>query len=158
MLKLLIKMIKTGIITEPEPTVAPSEYPISRGLRGSLAIRQLDAGSCNACELEIQALNNSFYSIERLGVHFVAAPRHADALLVTGPVSRHMHAALIRTYEAMPQPKWVIACGDCAVDGGEWSCSYASCGGVPTVLPVDIMISGCPPTPTALLDTIRQLT
>lgn len=155
MLKLLIKMIKTGIITEPEPTVAPSEYPSRRGIRGSLAIRQLDAGSCNACELEIQALNNSFYSIERLGVHFVASPRHADALLVTGPVSRHMHAALIRTHEAMPQ---VIACGDCAVHGGEWGCSYASCGGVPTVLPVDILISGCPPSPTALLDTIRQLT
>ena len=119
--------------------------------RRSLAIRQVDAGSCNGCELEIHALNNPYYAIERFGVHFVASPRHADVLLVTGPVSRHMEAALKRTYEATPAPKWVIAAGDCACSGGEFGVSYASCGAVANVIPVDVRIPGCPPSPQQLL-------
>jgi Ni,Fe-hydrogenase III small subunit len=124
---------------------------IDRRFAGSLAIRQVDAGSCNGCELEIHALNNPYYAIERFGVHFVASPRHADVLLVTGPVSRHMEAALKRTYEATPAPKWVIAAGDCACSGGEFGVSYASCGAVANVIPVDVRIPGCPPSPQQLL-------
>ena len=123
---------------------------------GSLAIRQVDAGSCNGCELEIHALNNPYYGIERFGVHFVASPRHADMLLVTGPVSRHMEAALRRTYEATPSPKLVIAVGECGACGGEFGISYASCGAVANVIPVDAVIPGCPPTPLALLHGILQ--
>lgn len=130
---------------------------IDRRFAGSLALRHVDAGSCNGCELEIHALNNPFYAIERFGIHFVASPRHADALLVTGPVSRHMEAALLRTYAAMAAPKWVIAAGDCACHGGEFGVSYASCGAVENVLPVDIRIAGCPPAPLDLLDGIRTL-
>src|SRR5690606_7470982 len=114
-------------------------------------IRQVDAGSCNACELEIHALNNPYYGIERFGIHFVASPRHADILLVTGPVSRHMQAALLRAYQATPDPKLVIAMGDCAADGSEFGVSYASCGAVSNVIPVDVVIRGCPPTPVDLL-------
>ncbi|OQW93314.1 MAG: hydrogenase [Beggiatoa sp. IS2] len=130
---------------------------IARYFAGSLAIRQVDAGSCNGCELEINALNNPFYNIERFGIHFVASPRHADLLLVTGPVSRHMQAALLRTYEATPHPKLVIATGDCAVNGGEFGSSYASCGAVSQVIPVDATIIGCPPTPLDLLQGIFKL-
>ena len=111
----------------------------------------MDAGSCNGCELEIHALNNPYYDVERFGVHFVASPRHADALLVTGPVSRHMQAALLRTWEATPSPKFVIAAGSCACDGGEFGVSYASCGAVENVIPVDVKIPGCPPAPIDLL-------
>ena len=123
---------------------------------GSLAIREVDAGSCNGCELEIQALNNPYYSIERFGVHFVASPRHADMLLVTGPVSRHMEAALRRTYDATPEPRLVIAVGECGANGGEFGTSYASCGAVSNVIPVDAVIRGCPPTPLDLMRGILE--
>jgi Ni,Fe-hydrogenase III small subunit len=116
-----------------------------------LSIREVDAGSCNGCELEIHALNNAFYDLERFGLRFVASPRHADVMLVTGPVTKNMREALDRTYVATPAPKWVVAVGDCAVDGGLFGNSYAVVGGVSAVLPVDLHIRGCPPTPTALL-------
>ena len=148
MLRILNKIRKVGIVTEPvaaEPSLEALgievKRRVERRMRGSFAIRAVDAGSCNGCELEIHALNNPFYNVEQFGVHFVASPRHADALLVTGPVSRHMAAALKRTYAATPAPKWVIAVGDCAVDGGEFGCSYASLGGVDKVVPVDIVMS-----------------
>ena len=114
-------------------------------------IRQVDAGSCNGCELEIHALNNPCYNIEGLGIKFVASPRHADMLLVTGPVSRNMEVALRRTYDAVPEPKLVVAVGDCGCDGGIFGASYASCGGVSKVLPVDVVIPGCPPEPIEIL-------
>lgn len=117
----------------------------------SLAIREVDAGSCNGCELEIHALSNAFYDMERFGLHVVASPRHADVLLVTGPVTRNMAEALQRTYDAAPAPKWVVAAGDCAIDGGCFAGSYAICGGVSAVLPVDLAIPGCPPRPVELL-------
>jgi Ni,Fe-hydrogenase III small subunit len=128
-----------------------------RRLGRSLSIREVDAGSCNACELEINALTNSFYDLERFGLHFVASPRHADVLLVTGPVTKNMHEALLRTYQATPAPKWVIAVGDCAVDGGLFADSYACVGGVEAVIPVDLRIRGCPPTPTQLLQGLLAL-
>ena len=111
----------------------------------------VDAGSCNGCELEIHALSNAYYDLERFGLHIVASPRHADVLLVTGPVTKNMAEALRRTYDAMPAPKWVVAAGDCALDGGCFAGSYAVVGGVAEVVPVDLAIPGCPPTPTALL-------
>ena len=160
MLSILNKIRKIGIITEPVARHTDPEIEelgvqikaiIDRRFAGSLAIREVDAGSCNGCELEIHALNNAFYNLERFGVHFVASPRHADILMVTGPVSRHMQAALLRTYEATPDPKWVIAIGDCAATGGEFGVSYASCGAIGNVVPVDLVIPGCPPTPVALL-------
>ena len=163
MLRILSKCWRVGVITEKPPSLVDSELEnvgiqVKRGVaarfQGSLAIRQVDAGSCNGCELEIHALNNSYYDIERFGVHFVASPRHADALLVTGPVSRHMEAALRRTYDATSDPKIVIACGDCACTGGEFGVSYASCGRVENVIPVDVHIPGCPPTPLHLLQGI----
>ena len=117
----------------------------------------MDAGSCNGCELELHALNNVYYDVERFGVHFVASPRHADLLLVTGPVSRHMQTALLRTYEATPDPKWVMAVGDCAACGGEFGISYASCGAVANVVPVDAVINGCPPAPLTLLKGLQQI-
>lgn len=123
----------------------------------SLAIREVDAGSCNGCELEIHALNNAFYDLERFGIRFVASPRHADVLLVTGPVTRNMQQALQRTYQATPDPKWVVAVGDCAVDGGLFADSYAAVGGVSEVIPVDLHIRGCPPTPTGLLEGLLAL-
>jgi Ni,Fe-hydrogenase III small subunit len=122
-----------------------------RRLGKSLAIREVDAGSCNGCELEIHALNNAFYDLERFGLRFVASPRHADVLLVTGPVTKNMREALERTYCATPDPKWVVALGDCAVDGGLFSGNYAVVGGVSSVVPVDLHIRGCPPSPTAIL-------
>jgi Ni,Fe-hydrogenase III small subunit len=128
-----------------------------RRLGRSLAIRQVDAGSCNGCELEIHALNNPFYDLERFGLHFVASPRHADVLLVTGPVTRNMREALERTYSATPAPKWVVAVGDCARDGGCFAGSYAVVGGVEAVVPVDLHIAGCPPKPTALLAGLLAL-
>jgi len=123
----------------------------------SLAIREVDAGSCNACELEIHALNNAFYDLERFGLRFVASPRHADVLLVTGPVTANMREALERAYAATPEPKWVVAVGDCAVNGGLFAGSYAVVGGVSRVLPVDLHIPGCPPTPTQLLSGLLAL-
>src|SRR5882672_10641791 len=128
-----------------------------RRLGRSLSIREVDAGSCNACELEIHALNNAIYDLERFGLRFVASPRHADVLLVTGPVTKNMREALERTYNATPDPKWVVAVGDCAVDGGIFAGSYAVVGGVSGVVPVDLHIRGCPPDPTALLKGLLAL-
>jgi Ni,Fe-hydrogenase III small subunit len=128
-----------------------------RRLGRSLSIREVDAGSCNGCELEIQALNNAFYDLERFGLHFVASPRHADVLMVTGPVSKNMREALQRTYNATPDPKWVIAVGDCALDGGIFGGGYACVGGVGEVIPVDLHIRGCPPSPTELLKGLLAL-
>ncbi|GAB1235370.1 NADH-quinone oxidoreductase subunit B family protein [Ferrigenium sp. UT5] len=163
MLRILEKIQRIGIITEPLPPLAePSLAVIGEQLKarigerfkGSLAIREVDAGSCNGCELEINALNNPWYGIERYGVHFVASPRHADLLLVTGPVSRHMEEAVKRTYDAVPEPKLVVAVGECACNGGLFGVSYASCGKVSNVIPVDVTVPGCPPTPAALLQAI----
>ncbi len=123
----------------------------------SLAIRHVDAGSCNGCELEIHALGNAFYDLERFGLRFVASPRHANVLLVTGPVTRNMREALERTYAATPAPKWVIASGACAQDGGVFAGSYAIVGGVGDVVPVDLFLPGCPPTPAALLKGLLAL-
>ena len=145
MLRILNRIFKTGTLTEAAPRESELQAlgiklkrVIDRRFHGSLAIRQVDAGSCNGCELEIHALNNPYYDIERFGIHFVASPRHADALLVTGPVSRHMESALRRTWLATPSPKIVIAAGTCACDGGEFGISYASCGAINNVIPVDI--------------------
>jgi len=160
------KILKTGVVTEPLPGFDDGEFArlgievqrvVERHFSGSLHIRQVDAGSCNGCELEIHALNNAYYAIERFGVHFVASPRHADVLLVTGPVSRHMQTALLRSYAAAPSPKWVIAAGECACHGGEFGVSYASCGAVENVIPVDVKIPGCPPTPMQLMTGIVRL-
>jgi Ni,Fe-hydrogenase III small subunit len=128
-----------------------------RRLGRSLSIREVDAGSCNGCELEIHALNNAFYDLERFGLHFVASPRHADVLMVTGPVTRNMREALERTYHATPDPKWVVAVGDCAIDGGIFAGSYACVGGVSEVVPVDLRIRGCPPSPVDLLKGLLAL-
>lgn len=124
---------------------------IHRVLGRSLAIREVDAGSCNGCEVEITALNNPVYDLERLGIHFVASPRHADMLLVTGPVTRNMELALLKTYRATPDPKVVVAVGACGISGGIFGQNYATLGGVDQVLPVDVFIPGCPPRPHALL-------
>jgi Ni,Fe-hydrogenase III small subunit len=165
MLRILGKIQRIGILTEPLPKLGePALTEIGEQLKarvgeqfgGSLAIREVDAGSCNGCELEIQALGNPYYSIERFGVHFVASPRHADMLLVTGPVSRHMEAALRRTYDATPEPRLVIAVGECGANGGEFGTSYASCGAVSNVIPVDAVIRGCPPTPFDLMRGILE--
>jgi NADH-quinone oxidoreductase B subunit len=160
---LLEGLLSSPLTEDLSPDVAKSgaELAISarRRLGRSLSIREVDAGSCNGCELEIHALNNAFYDLERFGLRFVASPRHADVLLVTGPVTRNMAEALRRTYDAMPEPKWVVAAGDCASDGGCFRGSYAVLDGVGQVLPVDIWVGGCPPTPTALLrGLIRLLT
>lgn len=128
-----------------------------RRIGRSLSIREVDAGSCNGCELEINALNNSFYDLERYGLRFVASPRHADVLLVTGPVTKNMREALQRTYNATPDPKWVVAVGDCAVDGGCFAGSYAVVGGVAAVVPVDLHIPGCPPPPVEILKGLLAL-
>jgi Ni,Fe-hydrogenase III small subunit len=166
MLNILKKIVTTGIVTEKCKAPKDAELEalgieikrhIDKKFSGSIAIRQVDAGSCNGCELEIHALNNPFYDIERFGIHFVASPRHADVLLVTGPVSRHMQTALLRTYDATPNPKWVVAVGDCAVCGGEFGQSYACCGAVSNVIPVDVTIAGCPPTPLALMKGLLGL-
>jgi NADH-quinone oxidoreductase B subunit len=128
-----------------------------RRLGRSLSIREVDAGSCNGCELEIHALNNAFYDLERFGLRFVASPRHADVLMVTGPVTKNMAQALRRTYDATPDPKWVVAVGDCAADGGIFSGSYAVVGGVDQIVPVDLHIRGCPPRPVQLLSGLLAL-
>jgi Ni,Fe-hydrogenase III small subunit len=153
-------------LTEPAPDDAELELVKLAGkveqaagarLGRSLAIRHVDAGSCNACELELHALANAFYDLERFGLKFVASPRHADVLLVTGPVTWNMREALARTYDAMPAPKWVIAAGACALDGGIFANSYACAGGVAAVLPVDLHIPGCPPSPSNLLKGLLAL-
>jgi Ni,Fe-hydrogenase III small subunit len=160
MRKLLLESLIQFPLTEPAP--APDDADLAalaqglgaaarRRLGRSLAIREVDAGSCNGCELEIHALNNAFYDIERFGLRFVASPRHADVLLVTGPVAKNMREALERTYAATPDPKWVVAAGDCAADCGVFAGSYACVGAVSSVIPVNLTIPGCPPTPLALL-------
>jgi len=162
--KTLYQIARTGIVTEPPPPPADElrvrdalERRIREVLGRALCIREVDAGSCNGCELEIHALGNPLYNIESLGIRFVASPRHADLLLVTGPVSRHMEVALRRTYEATPDPKLVVAVGDCGACGGIFGSSYASCGAVSNVIPVDVVVPGCPPTPTQLLAAILSV-
>src|SRR2546429_2814857 len=161
MFDVLSLMIRTGILTEPLPVsceTAPAVETLQKDLRNilgrALCIRHVDAGSCNGCELEIHAANNPYYNLEGSGIKFVASPRHADLLLVTGPVSRNMEQALRRTYEAMPEPKLVVAIGDCGCSGGIFGESYASCGRVSNVIPVDVAVPGCPPTPVAILQGI----
>ena len=162
MYQLLKQIAKTGIVSEPAPEADDSLRMLEQRLQAvvlahfgrSLAIRHVDAGSCNGCELEIHACNGPHYNLERLGIRFVASPRHADLLLVTGPVSRNMQTALRRTYEATPEPKLVVAIGDCGANGGIFGESYASCGGVSSVIPVDVTVPGCPPTPTAIIQGI----
>src|SRR5213596_1943597 len=161
MLTILRQIAVTGIKTEATPApadenvvVARLQEQVLRTLGCALTIRQVDAGSCNGCELEIHALANPYYNIEGLGIRFVASPRHADVLLVTGPVSKHMAIALQRTVDATPDPKLVVAVGDCGCTGGIFGESYASLGRVANVIPVDVEIPGCPPTPTALLQGI----
>jgi Ni,Fe-hydrogenase III small subunit len=160
--KLLKQIVKTGIVTEAPPAPDDGLRVVAQRLKHhvldtlgrALTIRHVDAGSCNGCELEIHALNNPYYNLEGLGIKFVASPRHADLLLVTGPVSRHMATALVRTYDATPAPKLVVAIGDCGCTGGVFGESYASCGSVSNVIPVDVAVPGCPPTPTAIMQGI----
>jgi Ni,Fe-hydrogenase III small subunit len=152
----------TEALVEPAPEALEVAGTALRGalaksLGRSLAIREVDAGSCNGCELEIHALSNAFYDIERFGIRFVASPRHADVLLVTGPVTLNMREALERTYSATPAPKWVIAVGDCGAGCGVFADSYACVGAVSKVIPVDLVIRGCPPTPTQLLHGLLWL-
>ena len=155
-------ILATGIKTEAPPQPDDSlrvarerlQSKILDYFAGALTIRHVDAGSCNGCELEINALGNPYYNLEGLGIKFVASPRHADMLLVTGPVSRHMEVALKRTYEATPEPKLVVALGDCGCTGGIFGESYASCGRVSNVIPVDVAVPGCPPTPFAIMQGI----
>ena len=159
MWKVLRQIVRTGIVTEPAPRVDDAargaagriQDEILATLGQALTIRQVDAGSCNGCELEIHAVNNPYYNLEGLGIRFVASPRHADMLLVTGPVSRHMAEALRRTYDATPEPRLVVAIGDCGCTGGIFGESYASCGRVADVIPVDVEVPGCPPPPIEIL-------
>jgi len=149
------RIAEAPLLNEPAEAIGSALRRKVHALFGrSLHIREVDAGSCNGCEVEISALNNPVYDIERFGVHFVASPRHADMLLVTGPVTRNMEIALKQTYEATPDPKLVVAVGACAIGGGIFGKSYASCGGVDTIVPVDVFIPGCPPRPEALLHGI----
>ena len=166
MRKLLLQGLLRRPLTEPAPTVSDAELAelasqldvnAKRRLGRSLSIREVDAGSCNGCELEIHALSNAFYDLERFGLRFVASPRHADVLLVTGPVTKNMREALELTYAATPAPKWVVAVGACAFDGGIFAGSYAVTGGVGAVIPVNLHIRGCPPNPTALLKGLLTL-
>jgi Ni,Fe-hydrogenase III small subunit len=166
MRKLLLKSIFGGPLTERAPAADKRalaelaekvQTTARRRLGRSLSIRQVDAGSCNGCELEIHALNNAFYDLERFGFHFVASPRHADVLLVTGPVTANMREALERTYAATPDPKWVVAVGGCALDGGLFAGSHGVVGGVGAVVPVDLHVPGCPPSPQDLLAGLLAL-
>lgn len=166
MRKLLLKSLVQAPLTEPPPPADAAmlgelakslEATSRRSLGRSLSIRHVDAGSCNGCELEIHAMSNVFYDLERFGLRFVASPRHADVLLVTGPVAHNMREALERTYRATPDPKWVVAAGDCASGCGVFAGSYACVGRVSEVIPVDLHIRGCPPSPTALLKGLIAL-
>jgi Ni,Fe-hydrogenase III small subunit len=156
---ILRQIASAGICTEPAPAADDALLAEAHRIRrelleilgDALAIREVDAGSCNGCELEIHALNNPYYNLEGLGIKFVASPRHADMLLVTGPVSRNMELALQRTYEATPAPKLVVAVGECACTGGIFGSGYASCGRVSNVIPVDVVVPGCPPAPIEIL-------
>lgn len=164
MWQILRQITRIGIVTEAPPRTDDAALAEARRIQDellailgqALTIREVDAGSCNGCELEIHALNNPYYNIEGLGIKFVASPRHADMLLVTGPVSRHMAEALRRTYEATPEPRLVVAVGDCGCDGGIFGESYASCGRVAHVIPVDVTVPGCPPPPIDILRGILQ--
>jgi len=164
------RLLFQGLVNRPVTEAAPPlddaalaalaarlDEAARRRLGRSLAIREIDAGSCNGCELEIHALNNAIYDLERFGLRFVASPRHADVLLVTGPLTHNMREALERTYVATPGPKWVVAVGDCAIDGGVFAGSYAVCDGIADVVPVDVRIAGCPPTPERLLRGLLAL-
>jgi Ni,Fe-hydrogenase III small subunit len=166
MRRTLFESLTRGPLTEPAPK--PDEAALAElaqnvdlaaraRLGRSLSIRHVDAGSCNGCELEIHALGNAFYDLERFGFRFVASPRHADVLTVTGPVTKNMREALLRTYNAMPDPKWVVALGSCAADGGIFAGSYACVGGVSDVVPVDLHIRGCPPSPIEILSGLIAL-
>src|SRR5690242_8044077 len=166
MRRLVLKNLLNRPVTERAPTAADAslaelaaalDRAVRRRLGRSLSIRAIDAGSCNGCELEIHALNNAFYDLERFGLHFVASPRHADVLLITGPVTKNMREALARTWQATPDPKWVVALGDCAADGGLFAASYACVGGVSSVVPVDLHIRGCPPAPIHILKGLLAL-
>jgi NADH-quinone oxidoreductase B subunit len=166
MRRILFESLVRRPLTEASPTAddtvlaelaARLDRAARRRLGRSLSIREVDAGSCNGCELEIHALNNAFYDLERFGLRFVASPRHADVLMVTGPVTKNMAQALRRTYDATPDPKWVVAVGECAVDGGIFSGSYAVVGGVEEIVPVDLHIRGCPPRPVQLLSGLLAL-
>ena len=162
MYKILLKIAQVGLKSERAPAADDALRLGAPRLNGevlrlfgrALAIRHVDAGSCNGCELEINALNNPYYNLEGLGIKFVASPRHADLLLVTGPVSRNMEEALLRTYEAVPEPKLVVAVGDCGCDGGIFGENYASRGRVANLIPVDVAVPGCPPAPAAILQAI----
>src|SRR6476660_926135 len=166
MRKLLFQSFFQGPLTEKAPALDQAaveelatalQRAARRRLGRSLSIREIDAGSCNGCELEIHALSNPYYDVERFGIRFVASPRHADVLLVTGPVTKNMREALERTYHATPSPKWVVALGDCARDGGCFAGSYAVVGGVSEVVPVDLHVPGCPPSPTEILRGLLAL-
>jgi Ni,Fe-hydrogenase III small subunit len=166
MRRILLESLVQSPLTELPPAAddvalaelaAKVDRAARRRLGRSLSIREVDAGSCNGCELEIHALNNAFYDLERFGLRFVASPRHADVLMVTGPVTRNMALALRRTYDATPDPKWVVAVGDCAANGGIFAGSYAVTGGVDQVVPVDLHIRGCPPRPVQLLSGLLAL-
>jgi len=162
MWKIARQIVRTGIRTEPAPQADDATrveierigQEILEALGRALTIRAVDAGSCNGCELEMHALNNPYYNLEGLGIRFVASPRHADMLLVTGPVSRHMELALRRTWEATPEPRLVVAIGDCGCTGGIFGESYATRGRVSNVIPVDVEVPGCPPAPLAILRAI----
>ena len=162
--KVVRQIVKTGICTEPAPDIGEAAQAEAARIQAelldilgqALTIREVDAGSCNGCELEINALGNPYYNLEGLGIKFVASPRHADMLLVTGPVSRNMETALRRTYDATPEPKLVVAVGDCGCDGGIFGESYASCGRVANVIPVDEVVPGCPPPPLEILRGILK--
>ena len=162
MFPMLRQILRTGIVSEPAPqpdealraTTQRLTEAMLRQLGRALVIRHVDAGSCNACELEIHALGNPYYNLEALGIKFAASPRHADMLLVTGPVAKNMETALKRAYDATPEPKLVVAVGDCGCTGGIFGESYASCGRVSNVIPVDVAIPGCPPTPLQLMQGI----
>ncbi len=166
MRKTLLEGLTRRPVTEAAPTpddadlaslAAAADTAARRRLGRSLAIRAIDAGSCNGCELEIHALNNPFYDLERFGLRFVASPRHADVLMITGPVTRNMREALERTWHAIPEPKWAIAVGDCATCGGLFAASPACAGGAAAVVPITLTIPGCPPSPTALLKGLIAL-
>lgn len=166
MRRLLLQGIVRRPLTELRPALEDTELELlaaqldqasRKRLGRSLSIREVDAGSCNGCELEILALNNAFYDLERFGLKFVASPRHADVLFVTGPVTKNMREALERTYNATPSPKWVVAVGDCAIDGGMFAENYATVGGASKVIPVNLTIRGCPPRPKNLLAGLLAL-
>ncbi len=162
MFPMLRKILRTGIVSEPAPeadedlrtTTQQLSDAMLKQIGRALVIRHIDAGSCNGCELEIHALNNPYYNLEAIGIRFAASPRHADLLLVTGPVAKNMETAVKRAYDATPEPRIVVAVGDCGCTGGIFGESYASCGRVSNVIPVDVSIPGCPPTPLQLMQGI----